>query len=133
MAKSITAAVARIQTIMSGVEDMRAAPTQPPDSPNVFPFAASWIGAVETTQPSATLRIRLFTVVTEIHVARKDMARDVAKINPFATSVPDSIWADTTLDGAVDTILTCNGALAPSSWAGVETLAWQFLTRVKIT
>lgn len=133
MAKSITTAVANIQTIVAALSGMRQAPSQPPDSAGAFPFGVSYIGAVDVTQASLTLRTHIFTIITEIHVARKDLPRDVAKLDPYPTAFPDAVWTTPTLTGAVDTVLSVVGQLIPSAWGGVDTLCWQFNTRVKIT
>lgn len=133
MTKSITTAVANIQTLVAALSGMRSAPAQPPDSAGAFPFGVSYIGAVEVNQASLTQRTHIFTIITEIHVARKDLPRDVAKLDPYPTAFPDAIWDAPTLSGAVDTVLGVVGQLIPSSWGGVDTLCWQFNTRIKIT
>lgn len=133
MTKSITGAVAQIQTLAGALEGMRAAPSQPPEQLNVFPFALSYIGQCEVVKPSATLTIHIYTIVTEIHVARKDLPRDVAKLDSYPTLFPDAVWEDPTLDGAVDTVMSCQGNITPMVYGGIETLAWAFQTRVKIT
>ena len=112
---------------------MRQAPAHPPDSAGAFPFGVSYIGAVNVEQTTLTHRTRIFTVVTEIHVARKDLPRDVAKLDPYPTAFPDLIWDNVTLSGAVDTVQGVVGQLVPGSWGGVDTLAWTFNTKVKIT
>lgn len=133
MGKSIIAAVAEIQRVVGLLEGMRAAPDAPPEQINVYPFALSYIGQCEVSKSSAHHTIRIFTIVTEIHVARKDLPRDIAKLNAYPTSVPDALWADPTLGETVDTLLSCQGAITPMEYGGVQTLAWVFQTRVKIT
>lgn len=133
MTKSITGAVTQVQTLAAALSGVRSAPTKPPESPSAYPFAASYIGAVETTKPSATLTISVYTIVTEIHISRKDLGRDIDTLNAYPTAFTAAIWGDPTLAATVDTVLTCTGLYTPLEWGGIETRAWVFQTRCKIT
>lgn len=135
MAGDIVRAVAKVQALAGALDGMRAAPEEPPEQMSVFPFAVSYISGVEISKHPGWFAY-LFTIRTEIHIARKDLPRDVRKINPYATSFPAAIWADVQLsdsDGiTVETVNTLTGSLVASEWGGVETLAWQFDTQVKV-
>jgi hypothetical protein len=133
MTKSITDAVENIQALAKALAGIRAAPARPTDATGAWPAVLSYIGAVDVSQQSATHRTRLFTIVTEIHVPRKDLSRDVAKLDPYPTAFPDAVFGDVTLSGAVDTVLSCKGQLLAGEWGGIETLKWAFNTQVKIT
>ena len=132
MAHDIVLAVGYIQTLTGALSGIRSAPSAPPEQAAAFPFAASYISAVSVSQQALNSRTHLYTITTEIHVARKDLPRSVATINPYATLFPDAIWDNVTLNGYVDTVLSCAGQLIVSSWAAIETIAWQFQTGVKI-
>lgn len=133
MTKSAITAVANIQTLVAGLAGMRLAPSMPPDAMSAFPFGISYISAVDARKTTASNKVYLYTIVTEIHVARKDLSRDVDKLDAYPTSFPDAIWADPTLSGAVDTVNQITGKLVPAEWGGVDTLAWHFETEVKIS
>ena len=133
MTKSIAGAVAQVQTLAAALSGVRATPSHPTDSISVYPFAASYIGAVETTKPSATLTISIYTIVTEIHISRKDMQRDITVLNAYPPAFTAAIWGDPTLAATVDTVLTCTGLYTPLEWGGIETRAWVFQTHCKIT
>jgi hypothetical protein len=73
-----------------------------------------------------------YTITTEIHVARKDMARNVEIINAYPELFSAAIWADPTLGANVDTVISCSGQFIPAKYGGIDTLAWVFETVVQI-
>ena len=129
---TITGAVTDLQSSVAALAGVRSAPSVAPDQPAAFPFGVSWIGAVESTKASASLRTDIYTIVTEIHVSRRDMKTDLTLLNTYPALFLAAVWADPTLGGTVRTTLSVTGAFAPSEWAGIETRAWHFETRVKI-
>lgn len=137
MAGDIVRAVLKVQALAAALDGMRAAPDYPEEQMNVFPFAVSYLSLVEVERPSATLASpSLYTIHTEIHVARKDAPRDMETITPYAASFPAAIKAAGQLVDAtgatVDAVLSCIGQYLPSDWGGIETRSWQFDTRVKV-
>jgi len=129
---TISGAVSDIQSSVGALSGMRHAPSYPPDSTAIFPFAVSYISRTSSTQRSIGNRMYQYTITTEIHVARKDMARNVETINAYPELFSAAIWADPTLGANVDTVISCSGQLSASQWGGIDTLAWVFETVVKI-
>lgn len=133
MSKSITDAVSNIQALAAAMTGIRIAPEHPTDAVAAWPAVLSYVGACDVSQSSLTHRTRIFTIVTEIHVPRKDLARDVKRLENYPTDFPDQIFSDPTLDGAVDVVQSCVGQVGPGEWGGVITVKWTFNTKVKIT
>ena len=130
---TVAAAVTFIQAGVSALAGMRNAPATVPDSTAVFPFAVSYISACDVEQRSIGNRKHEYTITTEIHVARKDLPRDMTVVSTYPPLFTDFIFTDVRLGGAVSTVIgSVTGTLVPSQWGGVETLAWVFLTKVKV-
>lgn len=137
MTQDINAAVTYLQTIAAGISGMRQAPAEPTEQAQ-FPFAVSYVAALASSvQPSFGHQINLYEIATEIHVARKDLPRDYASIKSYANDFPAAVWGDlntngAALDGCVSTINRISGSLQPSTWGGIDTLAWTFRIEVKV-
>lgn len=132
MTTAIETAVAAVQAKAAALSGIRQAPSQPTDSAGAYPFAITWAAAGSFEQQSLTSRTGLHTIATEIHVARKDLARDLALALPYVQTFPDAILDDPTLGAAVDTVLSVTYIGQPSNWGGVDTWCYHFETRVKI-
>ena len=62
----------------------------------------------------------LHTIAVEIHVARKELPRDVAAVIPYGELVAAALLTLPTLSGTVDTIRAGKGLPTPSAgWPGV--------------
>lgn len=131
--------MALIDTIIAYIQDCatnagaRYAPDFPPEQTAVYPFAVTFPARAEWTTPYAGAMKGLVTVRTEIHVQRRDLARDVERANVFAQAFPNEIWDDPTLNGNVDTVLSVNQVeFGPLSWAGTDTLGYVFEITFKV-
>lgn len=137
MAQDINLAVTYLQTLLAGIDGMRQAPDAPTEQAQ-FPFAVSYVsGLVNSVQPSFGHQRNDYEVTSEIHVARRDLPRDYATVKDFAITFPQTVWGDLNANGAalggyVDTINGISGTLQPSTWGGIETLAWSFRMNVKV-
>lgn len=131
--------MALIDTIIGVIQDCataagaKFAPDYPPEQSAVYPFAVTFPARAEWTSLSAGCMKGLVTVRTEIHVQRRDLARDVERVNVFAQAFPNEIWSDPTLGGNVDTVLAVSQTeFGPLSWAGTDTLGYVFETTFKV-
>lgn len=103
-------AIAVIQADMLTLTGMRGAPTDPPEAPQVFPFSICLPESGEW-ESQADAKRGLQTVTVDIHVARRELPKDVAALTTyFADAVPNKLLNDITLGGTVDTIV------APIRW-----------------
>jgi hypothetical protein len=98
-------AIAAIQDIALTLTGIRAAPDYAPDKlpplPAVITYPAE--GSFEGTGGSGASQ-DMHTIYCEVHVARKDLARDVALLVPFIDTFRNAIVAAPTLAGTVVTI-----------------------------
>lgn len=134
---SITGAVSRLQTLADGITEIRFTPATLPDLLPGFPVAVSYIESFEAERVSYGFSRTLYTIITEIHVARKDLARDYALLDDLGPTFAQAVLDDITptagpLNGNVSAVLGVNGSLNASSWAGQDTLSWTIKTKVKI-
>jgi hypothetical protein len=105
---------------------LRSAPDNPIEQPAVYPFGVTFIRRVNYTQQSGTLRTGLHTVAVQIHIARKDLPRDIVKAVPYGEALPVALWNDLTLGGKVAHINDIRGAFRAMEWGDQETLGWDF-------
>jgi len=123
--------MATIDDIVGKIQDCataagaKFAPDFPPEQAAVYPFVVSWADRGEFTSLSAGAMKCMGVVHTEIHVQRRDLARDVERANAFFQAFPNEIWTDPTLGGYVDTVLSVNViGFGPLNWAGTDTLGY---------
>lgn len=125
-------AIEAIQAKARALAGMRAAPDYAPDSISAFPFAASYPADGRAETESAGWHIMHYNVVTEIHVSRKDLPRDLAQVMPYVETFINAVASDPTLGGVVtsvegDILWTFTGF----EYAGVQTVGWRFTTKIK--
>lgn len=123
-------AIAAIQNIAAALSGMRAAPAYAPDSINQFPFAVSYpahgsVGGTDFHQAR-------YTIVTEIHVSRRDLPRDMATLMPYVELFTQAVLASPTLGLSATALAgTIEFDFAVMEWAGVPTIGFVFKTPVK--
>lgn len=132
MTTTLEQIITAIQTKVQALEGIRKAPDQPIENVSVFPFGTTFIRRVSYTQQSATLRKGLHTAAVQIHIARKDLARDIAKAVPYGETFPVAIWNDLTLGGVIDNINEVRGAFKAMEWGDQETIGWEFEIDFKV-
>ena len=77
----------------------------------------------------------LHSLVVEIHVARKDLPRDVETALPFGELLAAAVFDDPTLGGTVDTVRADEGityTFGALAWGGQATIGWRITVPVKI-
>jgi hypothetical protein len=125
----IAAIQAKVQTLTPAI---RSAPSVPTDNVSAWPFGITFIRRVNYSQQSGSLRTGLCTAVVQIHVARKDLARDIPKAMPYGETLPVALFNDITLGGAVSHINDIRGVFRPMEWAEQETIGWEFEVDFKL-
>lgn len=125
----------QIQTQVRAVTGIRKAPDEPPEQLNYFPFAVCYARTGELRIGPPDLLHGVHEIWLEIHVARKDLARDVTAVMPYGDSVPDAIfgaYADGTFT-TMDAMGNIAYSFGPMAWGGVDTIGWRFrLQGVKV-
>ena len=127
-------AIEAIQAKAAALAGMRAAPNYAPDSISAFPFAVSYPegGSVETQ--SAGWHIMFHTIITEIHVSRKDMPRDLAQVIPYVETFVNALASDPQLNNEVTTIGPGRITWRFTGFTYLdktETVGWRFIIPIK--
>jgi hypothetical protein len=121
-------AISQIQAEVKGISGIREAPETPPDQINQFPFAICFARTGEYRIGPAGVMTGIHTIVLELHVARKDLTRDVPTAMKYAKSIPLAIIAalfEGTLT-AIATLGTIRYEFGPLGWGGAETIGFRF-------
>lgn len=120
----------RIQAVVGNLSGIRGAPDEPPEKISAFPFALCYAksGLYKCGPAGPTKMTGLHTLVLELHVARKDLPRDVALAMAYAKSIPNALYKDFlagTLVG-VEAFVGISYAFGPLWWGGQNTLGFTF-------
>lgn len=128
---TLQGAIDQIQAVVGAVSGIKAAPDEPPDQINFFPFAVCYArtGRYSIGPPDTMHGIHVLWL--EIHVARgaDRLDNDVAKAMAFAKSVPDAIFGAYkagTLT-ALEVIQGISYEFGPLDWGGAPTLGFRFI------
>lgn len=143
-AQTLDATIHEIRADLSLLPHLRKMHWDVPDSLNEFPAMVIYPGngfwrlgthAGDTNKP---MRWAMHTIRIELHVARKDLARDSGKIMWFCDTLPDYLFAGFKRDTFSGTMVTmgdprtANNATAPiryqlleSGWGDTQTLIWR--------
>ena len=135
MAQSISGALARVQTLVGALSGIRKAPTEPPASMNAFPFSIAYIGPGEWTEYSNGGKQFLGDLMLELHVAFKDLPRNVAELMDYVESIPNAILGDNSnLNSTVSSVngMRFDGMRVVAYAQGLETLALSWAIHVKM-
>ena len=135
MTQSLSGALARVQVLVGALSGIRRAPTDPPASMNVFPFSIAYVGAGEWTEYSNGGKQFLGDLMLELHVAFKDLPRNVAELMTYAESIPNAILGDgSNLNSTVSSVngIRFDGLRVVAYAQGLETLAMVWAIHVKM-
>jgi hypothetical protein len=130
---SVTGAVARLQTLSSGLTGMRLAPNYPPEQANAFPFAISYIdnGRLESARLGSVLSDGYHVLATEIHVARRDLPTAIESAEGFLALFVTALQGDPTLNSQVMIIERMNYTFGALQYGGVDTIGYRFLLDIR--
>lgn len=98
--------VEAIQDAVGDLPGMRAAPYQPPEQINQFPFAVCVFTHGSWNYGPSGMKKGLLTFALGIFVARNGaLPREYEAAMAYSDSVPNALLSDPTLGGVVDTIV----------------------------
>jgi hypothetical protein len=131
---SLSGAIAGIQDLVLTISGIKAAPDNPPESINQFPFAVTYPGEV-TADPEAGWYDGKFTIVTEIHWTRQNLPTAVAQSIDAWNSFVLKICNDLTLGGNTLGVDEIRGKFGFLQWADQKEahIGWHFEIDVQIT
>jgi hypothetical protein len=131
----IQTAIAKVITIVKGVEGIRYAPEYPPENiKDFFPFVTAYTVGGEWTAISSSFKQVLFDIMLEVHIGRKgDLPHEVERAMSYADSIPEALIADQTLDDTVSHFEKIDYAFGALNYGETETIGFKFILRgVKI-
>lgn len=132
---TLQSALEEIMRIVAGVPGIQKAPALPPESLGVFPYAVGYPGSGELDNAPPDVMTGLHDVVLEVHVARKDLPADAARVLPYADAVPAALYL-ALRDGhfrSLQTFRTITYQFGGMAYNGIQTLGYRFtLQGVKI-
>ena len=121
--------IERVATVLASVPGIRRAPINPEEQMNVFPFGVVYPLDGESQFGTPGERLELDSIAVELHVARKDLPRDVQGALPFVDSIPDALMSDmisTQWANTIDTFESISWTFGPLGWGGMDTLGFRF-------
>jgi hypothetical protein len=131
--------IEEIQADLRAISGIRAAPDQAPDQINLFPFVVAFPGPGRWYSNVPGNKILLASIIVELHVARKDLARDIQAAMEFAESIPNALLkpvATETGDCFNNTIATFGEityTFGPLGWGETDTFGWRWtINNVKL-
>jgi hypothetical protein len=121
-------AISQIQAEVKGISGIREAPETPPDQINQFPFAICFARTGEYTIGPPEMMTGTHTIVLELHVARKDLTRDVPAAMKYAKSIPLAILMAVMnhTPTAFATLERIRYEFGPLNWGATETIGFRF-------
>lgn len=125
---TIADAIDYIQTtIISNLSGIRKAPNRPPEKLSHFPYFVCFPqqGVIERDY-SAGYQKENHTLIGELHVARKDLPRDVSGTIPFLRSITSALQDDPTLGGNVNNLGNIDYSFSTLNWSDEKTIGFQF-------
>lgn len=134
MSQSLAGAITALQTAVGAIDGIKQAPGVPPEKLSQFPFAVAYPGTGRIVMQPTGWYQAFHTIVLELHLARKDLPRDIAAALPYVELIPAVINANRTLGGAVTTIDgDISYQFAQLDWVGdIQTIGFRFEFEVRI-
>ena len=115
--------------MVGGIADIRKAPATPEEAMNEFPYAVCYPGSGAVAMGvygPARMEIT-HTVVLEVHVARKDLPRDISAVRGFVDTIPNELFEDATLNSKAITISEIRYSFRTFEWGeGTNTIGYRF-------
>lgn len=86
-------AIDQVQTYIRAISGIRAATNVPPDQINIFPFVVCFpFQGVYEISP-ALVKKGLHTIIIDIHMARRDLARDVEAVDEYIETIVNTLMS----------------------------------------
>ena len=130
---TLVTAIAAVQTVAATLSGIKQAPTNPPESSAMFPFAVTYASSWNETPQSSNWSVSLHTLVCEIHCQRSDLSRSVAQALPLYEAFAAAILADVTLAGTVQALNALRYTFGAMEYGGVQTIGYRVEIDIKTT
>lgn len=127
---TLATAIADVQAKALTLSGIKGAPTNPPESANVFPFVVSY-ARTGNFKPGAGWANYFHTIFTEFHIARQLLPVAISTALPYAESFGALILADPKLSDTVQEVREVRYTFGRLSWGDVDTIGFRFEIDVK--
>jgi hypothetical protein len=125
---TLTDIIDTIQSAVAAVEGIRYAPDAPPESVSVFPFVTTYPASGGWAPETFDGGKSEHQVVCELHIARKDLPRNISEALGYADTIPAVIWA---LFGGDTSVTATRYDFTAMEWGGVETIGFRWTVSVE--
>lgn len=118
-------AITYLQSQFKLIEGIRTAPDRPKESFSAFPFIVSFPVSGRFTRAGHFLS-STHTIAVELHVARKDLQRDISKALSLHQPIIEAIHAKKRLDNNVDTLGTASYDFGFLRWGKLQNVGYTY-------
>ena len=125
----VTSAVEYIQDLALTITGIRTAPDEPPGSIAQWPALITYErnGSVRLdAMHSGTWGAQHGTIVSELHVPRKDLPRDVRTVMSYRESFLRKLQNDPGLGTTAMIVREVRWLIGPMNWGEMETVGYRF-------
>ena len=132
---TLEAAIAQVRVYALALTGMRVTTAVPTDSIPVTPACIVYAGADAWETLPGAWKKGLCTILCEIMVPHKNLARDYAALSPYGELFANKILANPTLAGTVNTVvfpITSEGIIGLGDYGGLPMLGWRISIPVKL-
>lgn len=131
----ITNALTRIQAIWKDVEGVRAAPNEPPETPEPFPIAITYERSGELDPANSfsdTWGEQTGVIWSELHIQRGNLPLGVRAALTYRDPFLRALLADPDLNDKVMIIDSVKWTFQPMKWGGIDTIGYRFEISVQL-
>jgi len=118
--------IEEIQEAVGKITGVRVAPDYAPEQVTVWPAIITYPSSGTATTGEFGIAETRHTVICEVHVARKNLQRDLATLIPFIETVITAITDDPWLDNNCEAFDSISYELGPMKYADTDTLGIRF-------
>lgn len=129
-----------LQTLAASLSGVRVAPSRVPDSMTAWPFAITYVQRGVATRHSGALVRTIWTFVTEFHVARLDLGRNIETGQALLVGFMAKVWdfgsppaQSSQLGGYAVMVGDTRGFMAEMEYGGIPTYGVRVEIDAKVT
>ena len=121
-------AIAAIQDEVSAITTLRLKPDYAPEIISVFPAIITYARSGKAITGEFGIAEYRHNIVSEVHIPRKDLARDLTTLMPFIEDVIEELTlGDTALGAIIEEFDQITYEVGPSKYADTDTLMIRFV------
>ena len=127
---SLQTIIGEIQSEVREVSGVRQAPDYPPEKLSVYPFAVCRAAEGNWRVGPPGVLHGIHSIILEVHVARKDMPRDIETVNALSKSIPQAIlsaYVDSTKMTSIEVLQRISYSFGRLDWMSIETVGYRFM------